>query len=119
MTVAGGKVASYEPKMDDAKADPTEELKKQIAELQAQLEAKTNEATQANAEKAKIEASLQSEFKNLKIELDALKSKTFGDPTLPGTDPEFKEEKEPVAEYGIPSFMNDVAGIFKTKLNNK
>jgi ATP-dependent Clp protease protease subunit len=119
MTVAGGKVASYEPKMDDAKADPTEELKKQIAELQARLEAKTNEATQANAEKAKIEASLQSEFKNLKIELDALKSKTFGDPTLPGTDPEFKEEKEPVAEYGIPSFMNDVAGIFKTKLNNK
>jgi len=124
MTIAGGKVASYEPKMED-QADPTEELKKQIADLQAQLAEKTNAATEAGnkateavKEKEAITATLKAEFTNLKNELENLKSKTFGDPNPPATDPEFKEKEEAKqAEYGIPSFMNDVAGVFKTKLN--
>lgn len=93
ITVAGGKVASYEPKMEDTKPDPTEELKKQIAALQAQLAEKTNAATEAVKEKEAITAKLKSEFTNLKSELETLKSKTFGDDSKPADNPEFKDEK--------------------------
>lgn len=93
ITVAGGKVASYEPKMEDAKPDPTEELKKQIAALQAQLAEKTNAANEAVKEKEAITAKLKSEFSNLKTELEEIKAKTFGDDSKPADNPEFKDEK--------------------------
>lgn len=124
ITVAGGVVTAYEPKMEDVQPDSMEELKKQIAALQAQLAEKENAATEAKAkateavkEKEAITASLKAEFTNLKNELETLRSKTFGDSTPPDTDPSFKDKEDKTPEYGIPSFMNDVAGIFKTKLN--
>jgi len=100
ITVAGGVVTAYEPKMDDVKEDPTEELKKQIAALQAQLAEKENAATEANAkateavkEKEAVTATLKAEFTNLKSELETLRSKTFGDDSKPEVNPEFKDEK--------------------------
>lgn len=123
MIIAGGegKVEDYGPKMED-KVDPAQALEAanaEIAALKEQLAAKSNEATTAVQAKAKIEGDFKNQVTVLKNELETLKSKTFGDDTPPTTDPKFKdgEEKHAPAEYGIPSFLNDVSGVFKTKLN--
>jgi len=119
INVAGGKVLTYEPVMEDKGEDPTAALKQQIADLQAQLQAKTNEAATVNAKAIETQARIESNFKNqmkaIKDELEILKTKTFGDDSKPDANPGFKADKSNETAM-ISPFINDVAGIFKTKL---
>lgn len=105
ITISGGAgvVESYDPLMADNK-DQVAQLQKQVADLTAQLAAKSNEAAQAVQAVAKKEIEFRNEVKNLKTEFDALKSKTLGDPDPAKPDPEFKADKggkrvlDPMAE---------------------
>lgn len=111
ITIAGGKVTAYEPLMADNK-DQVAQLQKQVAELTAQLAAKSTEATQAVQAAAKKESEFRNEFKNLKTEFDALKAKTLGDEGTPPPDPEFKADKGGNPKAADP--MNDLADAYKT-----
>ena len=105
--------------MADKGEDPTAALKQQIADLQAQLQAKTNEAATVNAKAIETQARIESNFKNqmkaIKDELEILKTKTFGDDSKPDANPGFTADKSNETAMMSP-FINDVAGIFKTKL---
>lgn len=91
LTIAGGVVTEYGPKAEDKK-DETAALKEEIAALKAQLEAKTNEASQAVEAKSVIEASLKAEFSNLKNELETIKKTTFGDTEVPKKNEKFQDK---------------------------
>ena len=109
IVVAGGVVAEYNPATP---ADPAsnnaevEALKKQIADLTAQLGAKTNEAQKAVEATAKKEAEFKNSMTELKKEIEEIKSKTFGVQDPPEKAPEFKDntkqEKQfdPMGELG-------------------
>ena len=96
LTVAGGKVASYEPVMEDVAAPNVEDLQKEIESLKAQLAQKSNDATEAVAkvenEKKAIEANFKSQFKNIKSELEELQKKTFGDTEIPAKNTNFTDK---------------------------
>jgi ATP-dependent protease ClpP protease subunit len=109
ITIQGGKVTDYQPLMADKK-DETEQLKKQVADLTAQLAAKNTEATQAVDKAVQIEASSKAQFQNLKVELEQLKAKTFGD-----TDPVVKNtnmQTDPSVQAADP--MSELADVFRS-----
>lgn len=121
ITIAEGKVASYEPKTEDKKdsAKELEAAKSEIAALKEQLTAKTNEAEQAVKDKTAMEASVQTEFKNLKSELETLKKQTFGDNQAPPTGPKFKFVNEKGEEHDLGDPMQDLEDSFMTSRNLK
>lgn len=94
ITIAGGLVTAYEPKMEDNKDTnaEVEALKKQVEDLTNQLSTKTNEATQAVQAQAKLQTEFKNTIDNIKKEMNDLKSKTFGDPDPAPTDPNFRAD---------------------------
>lgn len=94
LTTVGGKVTAYEPMAQD-KDNAVEDLKKQVADLTAQLAAsKTETPAAVNAAVAKTEAQFRNEFTALKKELEDLKTKTFGDDSAPDKDSTFRNDKD-------------------------
>lgn len=115
ITCVGGKVTAYEPANADQKPDPNkalETLQKENAALKEQLAAKNSEAAKAVQATAKIEAEFKNEFKNLKTELEELKTKTFGESGAGPKNPKFKDQDEDGGEIFDP--MKELADSFLT-----
>lgn len=87
--VAGGIVTAYDPLMNDKTKSANPDMQKQIAEmqkaiadLQGQLGTAKNEAAEVLKAKTALEADAKATvegFKALKVELEEIKTKTFGD----------------------------------------
>jgi ATP-dependent Clp protease protease subunit len=101
LVIAGGVVASADPKVED-KTDDVQAKIQALEQENAALKEQLAQAGKSTEEAKAVTAKAVSEFKNLKDSFDELKSKTFGDQSVPQDAPDKKfdnkQEVDPLLE---------------------
>lgn len=123
LVVAGGKVQSADPVMEDKKDDPAA-LKAEIEQLKQQLAAQTqavadqNKVVAEQSEIVKAAAKAKADFKALQDEFNKMKNETFGDPTPPIDAPDKKEAGKKTVDPMLEAMERTMGQAFKTSRFN-